>query len=180
MPALRIEFPGAAYHLTSRGDRREPIYADDRDRAAQLGIVALALERFDAQMRAYCLMGNHDHFLLHACAANLSRLMRQLNGMHTQHVNRRHGLRRQCVKSPPGGRSAPKSACVDIPAQSVAYDVWANSACPERCCIDMSFLLWLKYLTLGIQARSFRTRIVRWLRDPWPVATAAAVDDDFT
>ena len=86
---LRIEFPGAVYHLTSRGDRREAIYADDHDRAAQLGIVALALERFDAQMLAYCLMGN---LVLHTRAANLSRLMRQVNGVYTQHSNRRHGL----------------------------------------------------------------------------------------
>ncbi len=92
MPAPRIEFPGAVYHLTSRGDRREPIYADDHDRGAQLDIVALALERFDAQMLAYSLMGNHYHFVLHTRAANLSRLMRQVNGVYTQHVNRRHGL----------------------------------------------------------------------------------------
>jgi len=92
LPALRIEFPGAVYHLTSRGERREPIYADDHDRAAQLAIVALALERFDAQMLAYCLMGNHYHFVLHTRAANLSRLMGQVNGVYTQHVNRRHGL----------------------------------------------------------------------------------------
>ena len=89
---LRIEFPGAVYHLTSRGDRREAIYADDRDRAAQLHIVSKALERFDAQMLAYCLMGNHYHFVLHTRAANLSRLMRHINGVYTQHVNRRHGL----------------------------------------------------------------------------------------
>ena len=87
---LRIEFPGAVYHITSRGDRREPIFVDDEDRLEFLGIVAQALSRFDAQMLAYCLMGNHYHFVLHTRQANLSLLMRQINGVYTQSFNRRH------------------------------------------------------------------------------------------
>ena len=55
---LRIEFPGAVYHVTSRGDRREPIYRDDEDRVAQLEVIALAMDRFDAQVLAYCQMGH--------------------------------------------------------------------------------------------------------------------------
>lgn len=55
---LRIEFPGAVYHVTSRGDRREAIYLDDADRTAQLEIIEQAMKRFDAQVLAYCLMGN--------------------------------------------------------------------------------------------------------------------------
>ena len=62
----RIEFPGAVYHVTSRGDRREDIFVDDEDRDALLQILAQALSRFDAQALAYCLMGNHYHFVLHA------------------------------------------------------------------------------------------------------------------
>jgi putative transposase len=89
---LRLEFPGAIYHVTSRGDRREPIYRDDQDRAAHLEVLAQALQRFDAQVLAYCLMGNHYHLVLHTRAANLSRLMRHLNGVYTQRFNRRHGL----------------------------------------------------------------------------------------
>jgi putative transposase len=89
---LRIEFPGAVYHLTSRGDRREPIFVDDEDRETLLAIVAHALDRFDAVALAYCLMGNHYHFALHTRAANLSRLMRHINGVYTQAYNRRHGL----------------------------------------------------------------------------------------
>ncbi|MBB5204718.1 REP element-mobilizing transposase RayT [Inhella inkyongensis] len=88
---LRIEFPGAIYHLTSRGDRREPIFEDDGDRELLLDIVAQTLERFDAQMLAYCLMGNHYHFVLHTRRANLAALMQQLNGRYTQAYNRRHG-----------------------------------------------------------------------------------------
>jgi REP element-mobilizing transposase RayT len=87
---LRIEFPGAVYHVTSRGDRREDIFVDDHDRHALLQILGQALSRFDAQALAYCLMGNHYHFVLHTRQANLSLLMRHVNGVYTQTYNRRH------------------------------------------------------------------------------------------
>ena len=87
---LRIEFPGAMYHVTSRGDRREPIFVDDDDRRALLVVVDQAMSRFDADVLAYCLMGNHYHFVLHTRQGNLSRLMRHLNGVYTQAFNRRH------------------------------------------------------------------------------------------
>lgn len=60
---LRIEFPGAIYHVTSRGDRRDPIFVDDIDRAALLTVLARATQRFDAQVLAYCLMGHHYHLV---------------------------------------------------------------------------------------------------------------------
>lgn len=87
---LRIEFPGAVYHVTSRGDRQEPIFEDDQDRLIFLDTVAQALSRFDGQMLAYCLMDNHYHFVLHTRKANLSLLMRHINGVYTQAFNRRH------------------------------------------------------------------------------------------
>ena len=89
---LRIEHPGAVYHVTSRGDRREPIAKDDIDRAVFLSTAGQALERFDAQAWAYCLMGNHYHLVIRTREANLSRLMRQINGVYTQAFNRRHKL----------------------------------------------------------------------------------------
>ena len=89
---LRIEYAGAVYHITSRGDRREPIAQDDADRALFLAVLGQALARFDAQAWAYCLMGNHYHLVLHTRQANLSRLMRQINGVYTQAFNRRYGL----------------------------------------------------------------------------------------
>ncbi|MEY4561643.1 MAG: hypothetical protein RLZZ618_920 [Pseudomonadota bacterium] len=88
---LRIEFPGAIYHVTSRGDRREPIFEDDDDRRVLLGVLHEALERFDASMLAYCLMGNHYHFVLQTRRPNLSRVMRHINGVYTQLFNARHG-----------------------------------------------------------------------------------------
>jgi putative transposase len=89
---LRIEFPGAVYHVTSRGDRREPIYRDDVDRAQQLDVLAQATERFDVEVLAWCQMGNHYHLVLHTREPNLSSFMRHLNGVYTQAFNRRHGL----------------------------------------------------------------------------------------
>ena len=89
---LRIAYAGALYHVTSRGDRREVIALDDKDRALFLTVLAEALHRFDAMVLAYCLMGNHYHLLLQTHAANLSRLMRHLNGVYTQVFNRRHAL----------------------------------------------------------------------------------------
>lgn len=58
---LRIEFPGAVYHVTSRGDRREPIVLGDEDREDLLGVLGQALHRFDACALAWCLMDNHYH-----------------------------------------------------------------------------------------------------------------------
>ena len=89
---LRIEFPGALYHVTSRGDRQEKIYREDDDRRGFLRILGQVAERFDARVLAYCLMGNHYHLVMQTRQANLSRCMRQLNGVYTQAFNRRHAL----------------------------------------------------------------------------------------
>jgi REP element-mobilizing transposase RayT len=56
---LRIEVPGAVYHVTSRGDRREPIYRDDDARRKHLDVLAQGARRFDVSALAYCLMGDH-------------------------------------------------------------------------------------------------------------------------
>ena len=89
---LRMEFQGAVYHVSSRGDRREPIYRDDFDRLAHLDVMAQAMDRFDAQVLAYCLIGNHYHLMLTNRLGNLLRVMRQINGANTRAFNRRHGL----------------------------------------------------------------------------------------
>lgn len=88
---LRIEFPGATYHVTSRGDRREAIFSDDDDRMRLLEVLASAAERFEAVVLAFCLMGNHYHLVLHTHRPNLSQVMRHINGVYTQAFNRRHG-----------------------------------------------------------------------------------------
>ena len=88
---LRIDFPGALYHLSSRGDRRESIFAGDADRLDFLDVPAPGCERFDADVHAYCLMGNHDPLMLAARQGKLSALMRHLDGVCTQRFNQRHG-----------------------------------------------------------------------------------------
>ncbi len=87
---LRIEFPGAVYHVTSRGYARKKIYRDDEDRINFLATLAWVAKRFGWVCHAYCLMDNHSHLLLETPDANLSRGMRQLNGVYTQRFNRRH------------------------------------------------------------------------------------------
>jgi REP element-mobilizing transposase RayT len=76
--------------VTSRGDRREPIFEDDIDRQSLLEVAEQGMKRFDAVVYAYCLMGNHYHFVLQTHQPNLSRLMRHINGVYTQAYNRRH------------------------------------------------------------------------------------------
>jgi len=88
----RIEFPGAIYHVTSRGDRQELIFRNHDDRHRLLGIVDQAMTRLDAEMFAFCLMGNHYHFVLRTRQANLSRLMAHVNGEYTRTFNRRHAV----------------------------------------------------------------------------------------
>ena len=88
---LRIEYAGALYHVTSRGDRQERIYEDDEDRRAFLTVLGDVVERFGWVCYAYCLMGNHYHLVIETPKGNLSKGMRQLNGVFTQVSNRRHG-----------------------------------------------------------------------------------------
>ena len=87
---LRIEFPGAVYHITARGNARQPIFLDDSDREFFLELVSSVVARFNWLCHAYCLMGNHYHLLIETPEGNLSRGMRQLNGVYTQLFNRRH------------------------------------------------------------------------------------------
>jgi REP element-mobilizing transposase RayT len=88
---LRIEFPGALYHVTTRGNAAADIVADDVDRAALVELIGEVVERASWLCHAYCLMDNHYHLLVETPAGNLSRGMRHLNGVHTQRFNRRHG-----------------------------------------------------------------------------------------
>ena len=87
---LRVEFEGAVYHVTSRGDRREDIFDDDIDRRHFVELIGKVCERFNWRLTAYCLMSNHYHLVVETPEANLSRGMRQLNGVYTQWSNRRH------------------------------------------------------------------------------------------
>ena len=87
---LRLEYPGALYHVTSRGNAQADIYADDADRRIFLRILGSAVTRQRWLLHAFCLMGNHYHLLVETPEPNLSRGMHQLNGVYSQCFNRRH------------------------------------------------------------------------------------------
>ena len=81
---LRLEFAGALYHVTSRGNRQEVIYELNTDRESFLIIMSDVCERYNWVCHAYCLMDNHYHLLVETPDANLSKGMRQLNGMQSK------------------------------------------------------------------------------------------------
>lgn len=87
---LRLEFAGALYHVTSRGNRQESIYEADVDREHFLGVLSAVCDRYNWICHAYCLMTNHYHLLIETPDSNLSKGMRQLNGVYTQTFNRQH------------------------------------------------------------------------------------------
>ena len=87
---LRIEYPGAIYHVTTRGNGSNRIFYDDQDRKMFLSVLGMVVKRYNWFCHAYCLMDNHYHLTIETPDANLSIGMRQINGMYTQRYNRRH------------------------------------------------------------------------------------------
>ena len=87
---LRLEFAEALYHVTSRGNERKAIYRQEDDFALFLKILSDVCEQFNWVIHAYCLMTNHYHLLVETPDTNLSKGMRQLNGVFTQSMNRKH------------------------------------------------------------------------------------------
>ena len=87
---LRIEYDGALYHITSRGNARKPISKDDEDRTIFMEILQKVNKRYNWLCHAYCLMNNHYHIVIETPDGNLSQGMRQLNGVYTQQFNKRH------------------------------------------------------------------------------------------
>jgi len=87
---LRIEYPGAVYHVTARGNARQPVFESDFDRGKFLELLRETIKQFNWICHAYCLMDNHYHLLIETVDANLSKGMRNLNGVYTQCFNRTH------------------------------------------------------------------------------------------
>lgn len=85
---LRIEYSGAVYHVTSRGNAKNDIYLSDTDRENFLFVLSEIVRRYNWLCHAYCLMSNHYHLLIETPDGNLSMGMRQLNGIYTQRYNR--------------------------------------------------------------------------------------------
>ncbi len=87
---LRLDHPGAIWHITARGIERRSIFADDEDRARFIELLGSAVEVHLWNLHAWVLMGNHYHLLLDTPEANLSQGMRQLGGIYSQRFNHRH------------------------------------------------------------------------------------------
>lgn len=89
---LRIEYPGAWYHVMNRGRRSESIFSDKKDFLMFIDLMIESSEMWNVNIAAYCLMTNHYHILLQTPGGNISRFMRHINGVYTQRYNRRHKL----------------------------------------------------------------------------------------
>ncbi|HHT9137489.1 MAG TPA: REP-associated tyrosine transposase [Candidatus Wunengus sp. YC60] len=87
---LRLEFEGAFYHVTSRGNLRDRIFFDDKDREKFLDILRRTKQRYGYLLHAYALMGNHYHLFLETPRANISQIMQNINTSYTVYINKRH------------------------------------------------------------------------------------------
>ncbi len=85
---LRVEFAGALYHVTSRGEGCDDIFLDEEDRELWLDVLGHVRERFNWFVHAFRQMGNYYHILIETPYGNLSRGMRHLNGVYTQRSTR--------------------------------------------------------------------------------------------
>jgi REP element-mobilizing transposase RayT len=91
---LRIEYAGAHYHVTSRGNEGKNVFRSQEDREQFLAYLESAVFRYGAVMHVYCLMDNHYHLLLETPSGNLSQIMKHINGAYTNYFNtkrKRHG-----------------------------------------------------------------------------------------
>ena len=84
---VRITYPGAFYHVTSRGNEQKDVFKSQRDREKFLEYLASATERYGAVIHAYCLLSNHYHLLLETPGGNLLQIMRHINGAYTTYFN---------------------------------------------------------------------------------------------
>lgn len=87
---LRIQYPGAVYHVTCRGNERREIFRDDKDRKTFLEILSQSIEIYNIRLYSYILMSNHFHLLIETPFGNLGEFMRHFNITYTSYFNRRH------------------------------------------------------------------------------------------
>lgn len=87
---LRIQFPGALYHITARGNDKQDIFLREDDYDDFLLILGKACKRYNLILHSYCLMSNHYHLLIETPVGNISQGMRQINSSYTQHFNKKY------------------------------------------------------------------------------------------
>jgi len=95
---LRIEYPGAWYHVFSMAARRRPVFKTEEHRDLFLEVVQQTAETYGVEVHAYCVVPDQYHLLIRTPRANLSRTMRQLNGVFTQRCNKRFGGKGQLFR----------------------------------------------------------------------------------
>ena len=88
----KVEYPGALYHVITRGNQRQRIFYDDQGRSNYLGLLKNQKEAHGFHVYAYVLMRNHVHMLIETGKVPLSRIMQRLSSAYTQYFNRRHKL----------------------------------------------------------------------------------------
>src|SRR5947207_1301833 len=107
---LRINLKNGWYHVANRGNNRQAIYLDDRDRRHFLDLLTEMIERHSVEVHAYVLMSNHYHLLVRTPEANLSAAVQWLNVAYSIWWNRRHERQRACLwgsfQGRPGGNRA--------------------------------------------------------------------------
>lgn len=96
----RLEAAGGIFGITSRGNRKQPIYLDDHDRGRWLAFLADVIERFEWRCLGYCLMGNHYHLVIQTPKPTLSAGMQRLNGRYAIRFNRRHDVEGHLFERP--------------------------------------------------------------------------------
>jgi REP element-mobilizing transposase RayT len=87
---VRIEYPGAVYHVVCRGNNRQAIFRDDHDRKRYLEKLSLYCEEKDVELLCYCLLTNHVHLVLETPQGNLSKMMQAFQTSYTVYFNKRH------------------------------------------------------------------------------------------
>jgi len=93
-------FCGAVYHVMARGNRKQMIFTDSRDRRQFLKIVAIALQKFGAECYGYSLMGNHYHLVIHTPRGNIARVMHHVDMLYARYVNWRHRVTGHLFEAP--------------------------------------------------------------------------------
>ena len=87
---LRIQYPGAIYHVMNRGDYQELIFSDEDDRSLFVSTLAEGCQKAGWQIHSFCLMSNHVHLVIETPSANLVEGMKWLLGIYTARYNRKH------------------------------------------------------------------------------------------
>ena len=181
---LRVEFEDAIYHLCARGNGRQRIFSDQRDRARFVELLEQSARRFDAAIFCFVLMGNHFHLVAQTHRPNLRRWMQWLLGSYTVYFNRRHrsgghlfqgryksflvqkgeyllGLSRYVHLNPVRGMSLGRGTPKERRKRLRAYK-W--SSYPGYAGLSRRFLLWRSEMVLGELRGPKRAERLRYRR----------------